>query len=162
MSTAMLAPDATTGITPAIEDYLSAIYHLACEEPDVRVVSVQRIAGRLHVASPSVTNMMKRLSALGLVTYTRYHGVTLTASGASSALEVVRRRQVLECYLVEALGFPWDEAHDEAEELEHYISRSVEARITAMLNNPPIAPDDPSTTPGSELSNGGKTTPSSA
>lgn len=115
------------------------------------------------MSSPSVTNMMKRLHELDFVTYTRYHGVTLTLYGQSIALEVVRRRQVLECYLVEALGFPWDEAHDEAEELEHYISRSVEARIAIMLSNPLIdLHRPPTTTRRSALSNGGKTAPRSA
>ena len=145
-------------ITPAIEDYLSAIYHLAREEPDVRIVSTQRIAGRLNLSSPSVTNMMKRLGELDLVTYTRYHGVTLTALGQSTASEVIRRRQVLECYLVQALGFQWDEAHDEAEHLEHYISRALEARITTMLGNPMLDLDDPpTTTRSSRQSHGSKT-----
>lgn len=162
MRTALMAADTRSCITPAIEDYLSAIYHLACEAPDVRVVSTQRIAGRLNLSSPSVTNMMKRLSELDLVTYTRYHGVMLTASGQSTAREVVRRRQVLEYYLVEALGFQWDEAHAEAEHLEHYISQSVEARIETLLGNPTIDPQGPSTTLRSGLSNSGKTAPSPA
>lgn len=149
-------------MTPAIEDYLSAIYHLASEEPDVRIVSTQRIAGRLNLSSPSVTNMMKRLSELDLVTYTRYHGVTLTASGQSTALEVVRRRQVLECYLVEALGFQWDEAHDEAEDLEHYISQSVEARIATKLSNPMLDLHGPPRPLRRGPSSGSKTAPSPA
>jgi DtxR family transcriptional regulator, Mn-dependent transcriptional regulator len=127
-------------ITPAIEDYLKAIYQLNQEEPDAGSVTGQRIAERLGVASPSVTNMMKRLSDLGLVQHERYRGVELSDAGERIALEVVRHHRLLERYLVEALGYGWDEVHDEAERLEHHISEALEARMAAVLGDPTVDP----------------------
>ena len=91
-------------ITPAIEDYLKAIYQLNQEEPEAGSVTGQRIAERLGVAAPSVTNMIKRLSDLGLVQHERYRGVELSDAGERIALEVVRHHRLLERYLVEAPG----------------------------------------------------------
>ena len=127
-------------ITPAIEDYLKAIYQLEQEEPEVGSVTGQRIAERLGVASPSVTNMIKRLSELGLVEHERYRGVELSDTGERIALEVVRHHRLLERYLVEALGYGWDEVHDEAERLEHHISEALEARMAAALGDPTVDP----------------------
>jgi DtxR family Mn-dependent transcriptional regulator len=127
-------------ITPAIEDYLKAIYQLNLEEPEAGSVTGQRIAERLGVASPSVTNMIKRLSDLGLVQYERYRGVELSDAGERIALEVVRHHRLLERYLVEALGYGWDEVHDEAERLEHHISEALEARMAAVLGDPTVDP----------------------
>jgi DtxR family Mn-dependent transcriptional regulator len=127
-------------ITPAIEDYLKAIYQLDQEEPEAGSVTGQRIAERLGVASPSVTNMIKRLSELGLVEHERYRGVELSNTGERIALEVVRHHRLLERYLVEALGYGWDEVHDEAERLEHHISEALEARMAAALGNPTVDP----------------------
>jgi DtxR family Mn-dependent transcriptional regulator len=127
-------------ITPAIEDYLKAIYQLDQEEPEAGSVTGQRIAERLGVASPSVTNMIKRLSELGLVQHERYRGVELSDTGERIALEVVRHHRLLERYLVEALGYGWDEVHDEAERLEHHISEALEARMAAALGDPTVDP----------------------
>jgi DtxR family Mn-dependent transcriptional regulator len=127
-------------ITPAIEDYLKAIYQLEQEEPEVGSVTGQRIAERLGVASPSVTNMIKRLCELGLVEHERYRGVELSNTGERIALEVVRHHRLLERYLVEALGYGWDEVHDEAERLEHHISEALEARMAAALGDPTVDP----------------------
>jgi DtxR family Mn-dependent transcriptional regulator len=127
-------------ITPAVEDYLKAIYQLNQEEPAAGSVTGQRIAERLGVASPSVTNMIKRLSDLGLVQHERYRGVELSESGERIALEVVRHHRLLERYLVEVLGYGWDEVHDEAERLEHHISEALEARMAAALGNPTVDP----------------------
>jgi DtxR family Mn-dependent transcriptional regulator len=127
-------------ITPAIEDYLKAIYQLNQEEPGAGSVTGHRIAERLGVASPSVTNMIKRLSDLGLVQHERYRGVELSDAGERIALEVVRHHRLLERYLVEALGYSWDEVHDEAERLEHHISEALEARMAAVLGDPVLDP----------------------
>jgi DtxR family transcriptional regulator, Mn-dependent transcriptional regulator len=127
-------------ITPAVEDYLKAIYQLEQEEPEAGSVTGQRIAERLGVASPSVTNMIKRLSELGLVEHERYRGVELSDTGERIALEVVRHHRLLERYLVEALGYGWDEVHDEAERLEHHISEALEARMAAALGDPTVDP----------------------
>jgi len=127
-------------ITPAVEDYLKAIYQLEQEEPKAGSVTGQRIAERLGVASPSVTNMIKRLSELGLVEHERYRGVELSDTGERIALEVVRHHRLLERYLVEALVYGWDEVHDEAERLEHHISEALEARMAAALGDPTVDP----------------------
>jgi DtxR family transcriptional regulator, Mn-dependent transcriptional regulator len=127
-------------ITPAIEDYLKAIYQLNAEVPEAGSVTGQRIAERLGVAPPSVTNMIKRLSELGLVQHERYRGVELSGEGERIALEVVRHHRLLERYLVEALGYGWDEVHDEAERLEHHISEALEARMAAVLGDPTLDP----------------------
>ena len=127
-------------ITPAIEDYLKAIYQLRHEEPGQSTVTGQRIAQRLGVAAPSVTNMIKRLSEPDLVDHEPYRGIELSAAGERIALEVVRHHRLLERYLVEALGYGWDEVHDEAERLEHHISEALEARIAASLGDPTVDP----------------------
>jgi DtxR family Mn-dependent transcriptional regulator len=140
MSTTLTLSRDEIGITPAIEDYLKAIYQLAQEEPDVGPVTGQRLAARLGVAAPSVTNMVKRLSELGLVAHERYRGIALTETGQRIALEVIRHHRLLERYLVEALGYRWDEVHEEAERLEHHISEELEARMAAALGNPTVDP----------------------
>jgi DtxR family transcriptional regulator, Mn-dependent transcriptional regulator len=140
MSTPLTISRVETRITPAIEDYLKAIYQLRHEGPEAGAVTGQRIAERLGVAAPSVTNMIKRLVELRLVEHERYRGVELTAEGERIALEVVRHHRLLERYLVEALGFSWDEVHDEAERLEHHISEALEARMAAALGDPTVDP----------------------
>jgi DtxR family Mn-dependent transcriptional regulator len=84
--------------------------------------------------------MLKTMAVLHLVSYTPYHGVELTTAGERIALEVVRHHRLIELYLVEALGFGWDEVHAEAERLEHHISEKLEARIAAHLGEPTFDP----------------------
>src|SRR5699024_121276 len=90
--------------------------------------------------SPSVTNMVKRLADLNLVEHTPYRGVVLTASGRKAALEVLRHHRLLELYLADALGYGWDEVHEEADRLEHSISEEFEARIDRALGYPVLDP----------------------
>ncbi len=120
-------------VTPAMEDYLKAAYRL---RDGAGPVTTQRLAEVLGVSSPSVTNMVKRLHELGLVRHERYRGVELTGAGERIALRVVRRHRLLELYLAERLGFPWDESHAEADRLEHHVSEEMEARIDAVLGHP--------------------------
>jgi len=121
----------------AIEDYLKTIYMLAeVESP----VSTSRIAEARDVKPGSVTSMLQRLSKLNLVDYEKHYGVTLTDSGEKIALEVIRHHRLLELYLSEALGFGWDEVHEQAELLEHVISEKLEERIAAVLGNPTVDP----------------------
>ena len=120
-------------VTPAMEDYLKAAYRLREETGSA---TTQRLAEALGVSSPSVSNMVKRLHELGFLRHTRYRGVELTEPGRRIALEVVHHHRLLEMYLVASLGFPWDEAHAEAEHLEHHISEEMEARIDAVLGRP--------------------------
>ncbi|MCC6935124.1 MAG: metal-dependent transcriptional regulator [Thermomicrobiales bacterium] len=131
------AGDDVVTITPAMEDYLKTIYRLS---EDGQRVTTQAIAERLEVAAPSVTGMIKRLADLHLVDHQRYRSVQLTPAGQKAALEVVRHHRLLELYLAEALGYSWDEVHDEAERLEHTISEEFEARIDAALGYPTIDP----------------------
>ncbi len=124
-------------IQQAIEDYLKTIYLLSeVESP----VSTSRIAEALQVRMPSVSNMLKRLADLSLVDHVKNRGVTLTAEGQKDALEVLRHHRLIELYLTEALGFGWDEVHEQAELLEHVISEELEERIADVLGHPQFDP----------------------
>ena len=121
----------------AIEDYLKTIYVLA--EGDERV-STSRIAEAREVKPASATNMIQRLARLNLVDYEKHNGVMLTEAGRQIALEVIRHHRLIELYLMEALGFRWDEVHEQADVLEHVISEKLEERIAAALNHPTVDP----------------------
>ncbi|MCA1575057.1 MAG: metal-dependent transcriptional regulator [Acidobacteria bacterium] len=131
------AADELQQITPVVEDYLKAIYNLAQESGQVRTVP---LAESLNLKPASVTAMLKTLAELKLVEYEPYYGVRLTGAGEKIALDVLRHHRLIELYLVEALGFTWDEVHEEAEKLEHVISEKLEARIAAHLGNPTLDP----------------------
>jgi len=137
----------------AVEDYAKAIYALAGQGEGP--VTTSALAARLGVAPGTVTAMLKRLAGLGLISYEPYRGVELTAAGERVALEVIRHHRLIEAYLAEALGMPWDRVHDEAEVLEHYISEELEERMAAALGNPDRDPHgDP--IPDRELSIAGE------
>lgn len=121
----------------AIEDYLKTIYTLAEEESPV---STSRIAAARQVKPASVTGMLQRLENLQLVHYEKHYGVTLTETGHKIALEVIRHHRLIELYLIEALGFSWDEVHEQADVLEHVISEKLEERIAAALGYPTLDP----------------------
>lgn len=121
----------------AIEDYVKTIYTLAQDETPV---STSRIAQARQVKPASATSMIQRLAKLKLVNYEKHYGVTLTAAGEKLALEVIRHHRLLELYLMEALGFSWDEVHEQADILEHVISEKLEERIAAALNYPEFDP----------------------
>lgn len=132
------ATDELQQVTPVVEDYLKAIYRIAQESGgQVRTVG---LAEALNVKPASVTAMLKTLAELKLVEYEPYYGVTLTEAGEKIALEVLRHHRLIELYLVEALGFTWDEVHEEAEALEHVISEKLEARIASHLGDPTADP----------------------
>ena len=118
----------------AVEDYTKAIY--ALEARDGQSVSTNALAERLNVTPASASGMVKRLGELGLVTHRPYHGVRLTDAGRRVALEVIRHHRLLELYLVESLGVPWDRVHQEAEVLEHVLSEELEELIAAKLGHP--------------------------
>lgn len=122
----------------AIEDYLKTIYMLAEQEGKV---NMSRIAAVRQVKPGSATSMLQRLAKLGLVDYEKNRrSVTLTDAGREIALEVVRHHRLIELYLVEKLGYSWDEVHAEADLLEHVISEKLEERIAAALNHPIVDP----------------------
>lgn len=123
----------TAPFSQAVQDYLKAIYKLAEREPSV---SPSALAEKLHVAPASVTGMLKKLVALGLVDYARSQGVRLTEDGRMLALEMIRHHRLIELYLQKALGFTWDKVDAEAERLEHHISEEMEAAMAAWLDDP--------------------------
>ncbi|MGI8461101.1 MAG: metal-dependent transcriptional regulator [Solirubrobacterales bacterium] len=131
--------EATTAPTEAIQDYAKAIYGLERRAGGV-AVTTSAIADRLGVSPASVTAMLKRMSEAGLVEHEPYRGVQLSAAGEKVALEVIRHHRLLESYLAEALGMPWDRVHAEAEVLEHYISEELEERIATALGDPVVDP----------------------
>jgi DtxR family transcriptional regulator, Mn-dependent transcriptional regulator len=123
--------------TRAQQDYLKALYLL---HGDQRPVPTRDLAQRLGISSPSVSEMVTRLTAQGLVEHDRYRGQQLTREGRKVALELVRHHRLLEMFLVQVLGYRWDEVHDEAERLEHVISERMEQRIFELLGRPELDP----------------------
>lgn len=120
--------------SPAIEDYSKAIY--ALQQRAAEPVSTNALAERMGVTPASASGMVKRLGELGLVSHVRYRGVSLTDAGRRVALEVIRHHRLLELYLVQSLGVPWDRVHQEAEVLEHVLSEELEELIAAKLGDP--------------------------
>jgi DtxR family Mn-dependent transcriptional regulator len=125
-------------ISSAIEDYAKAIY--ALERRAGEPVSTNALAERLGVTAASASGMVKRLGELGLVEHEPYRGVALTDDGRRVALEVMRHHRLLELYLVQTLGVPWDRVHAEAEVLEHVLSEELEELIAAKLGDPTVDP----------------------
>ena len=121
--------------TEAVEDYAKAIYALQ-RRADGQPVSTNDLAARLGVTPASASSMAKKLGEAGLAEHVPYRGVRLTSEGERVALEVMRHHRLLELYLAEHLGVPWDRVHEEAEALEHVISEDLEARIAAKLGHP--------------------------
>ena len=116
-----------------VEDYLKAIYDLErVGEP----ATTNDIALRLGIAPASVSGMVRRLADQRLITHEPYHGVRLTNHGRRAALRTLRRHRILECYLTEVLGYPWDRVHEEAEQLEHAASEELIERMAAALGDP--------------------------
>jgi len=132
-----VAPTREMRLSAAIEDYVKAIYLLHREHAQV---TTSLLAKQLGVAPASVTGMIHKLAKLNLVTHIPYFGVVLTDMGQRAALAVLRRHRLLELFLVEALGYSWDEVHAEAEVLEHVISETLEARIAERLGHPTADP----------------------
>lgn len=124
-------------LTTSQQDYLKALFHLGGADAPV---AGTRLAERLRVSPASATQMVSKLAALGLVLADRYRGTQLTPEGLSMAVEMVRHHRLLEMFLVEKLGYNWDEVHEEAERLEHVISERMEERIFDVLGQPDLDP----------------------
>ena len=120
-------------ITPAMEDYLKLIYEL---QELGEAATNSTLAAWLEIAPASVTSMIKRLSKLDLVDYKPYGGCRLTSKGERLALKIVRYHRLIESFLTEVLGVPWDRVHKEAHQLEHAISEYLAERIANMLGDP--------------------------
>lgn len=126
--------------TEAVDDYLKAILELS--GPEEQRVTSNALAGHLEVRAASVTGMLQKLALQkpSFVRYEKHHGVRLSETGKRRALEVIRHHRLLERFLHDVLDFSWDEVHEEAERLEHYISERLEDRIAAKLGDPVFDP----------------------
>lgn len=119
--------------TPAVEDYLKAVWMLQQSQAPV---STSRISERLGVSAGAVTAMVKRLAEQALLRHEPYYGVELTAAGELESLRVIRRHRILELFLTEVLSYEWDQVHEEAERLEHAVSDQMIERLALLLDNP--------------------------
>jgi DtxR family Mn-dependent transcriptional regulator len=126
--------------TESVDDYLKAILELS--GPEEKRVASNTLAQQLGVRAASVTGMVKKLAAQrpSFVKYERHHGVRLTRAGKTRALEVLRHHRLLERFLHDCLDYTWDEVHEEAERLEHFISEKLEDRIAAKVSDPQTDP----------------------
>ncbi|HEY2435820.1 MAG TPA: metal-dependent transcriptional regulator [Solirubrobacteraceae bacterium] len=137
-------------ISASVQDYAKAVY--ALEARAGGAVSTNDLAERLGVTPGSVSAMVRKLSDVGLLEHEPYRGVRLTTQGRQVALEVLRHHRLLELFLAEELGMPWDRVHAEAEVLEHVLSDELEQLIAARLGDPTVDPHgDPIPTPGFEI-----------
>lgn len=121
-------------MTNSEENYLKIIYHLSLISP--QGVSTNSIANSISSKASSVTDMVQKLAEKGLVTYKKYQGVTLTPEGKNVAISVIRKHRLWEVFLVEKLGFSWDEVHDIAEQLEHISSEKLTDKLDSFLGYP--------------------------
>jgi DtxR family transcriptional regulator, Mn-dependent transcriptional regulator len=120
------------------ENYLKAIYHLS--EAGKNAVSTNSLADNMNNRAASVTDMIKRLSAKGVISYEKYHGVNISDEGKMAALKVIRKHRLWETFLVDKLGFNWDQVHDVAEQLEHIQSSLLIEKLDGFLGHPAIDP----------------------
>ena len=122
-------------LTVSIQDYLKNIYELT---EGGEAASTNALASKLKIKPASVTGMVQKLASAkpALVEYQKHQGVTLTRDGKRAALEVIRHHRLLEAWLVQTLGYSWDEVHEEAERLEHVISEDFERRIASAMGHP--------------------------
>lgn len=128
---------APADVSAPVEDYLKAIYEL---ERLGGAAGTNEIAQKLAIAPASVSGMVRRLADQGLLRHERYRGVRLTQAGRRVALRTLRRHRVIEAYLTEALGYPWDLVHDEAERLEHAASDELIDRMATAIGQPATDP----------------------
>jgi DtxR family Mn-dependent transcriptional regulator len=122
-------------LTISIQDYLKHIYELT---ENGAAANTNALAARLKINPASVTGMIQKLASVkpALVIYHKYQGVKLTKEGKKAALEVIRHHRLIETWLVQTLGYTWDEVHEEADRLEHFISEDFERRIDAAMGHP--------------------------
>ncbi|MEM2142411.1 MAG: metal-dependent transcriptional regulator [Candidatus Thorarchaeota archaeon] len=123
----------------SIQDYLKAIYNINERGVPART---KDLADRLHVSAPSVTEMIKRLSEMGLVDYEAYRGAFLTTRGLIEARKVVRKHRLIERFLHDILGVARGRVHSEACRLEHSVSDEVADAMCRKMNAPDLCPDD--------------------
>ena len=127
-------PDATQTLSPVAQDYLKVIW--TAQEWSQERVSTKLVAERVGVSASTVSEAIRKLADQGMVEHARYGSITLTDEGRAAAIAMVRRHRLIETYLVNELGYGWDEVHDEAEVLEHAVSDLMMSRIDAKLGFP--------------------------
>jgi len=120
------------------ENYLKAVYHLS--NGGHAEVNTNSISEYIQTRAASVTDMIKKLAAKGLVNYEKYHGLTITKEGADAALQIIRRHRLWEVFMVSKLGMDWDEVHEVAEQLEHIKSDVLTERLDRYLDRPKFDP----------------------
>ena len=120
------------------ENYLKAIYHLS--QGGQKAVLTNELAEAMQTKAASVTDMVKKLSAKELIQYEKYYGVKITAHGKQQALQIIRKHRLWETFLVEKLGFAWDEVHEVAEQLEHIQSPRLINKLDEFLGHPKADP----------------------
>jgi DtxR family Mn-dependent transcriptional regulator len=120
------------------ENYLKTIYHLSAEGQ--KTVLTTELATTLNTRPATVTDMLKKLATKNLIAYEKYYGVELTAKGKSEALTIIRKHRLWETFLVEKLGFTWDEVHEVAEQLEHIQSPLLIEKLDIFLGRPKTDP----------------------
>ena len=123
---------ANESFSSSVGDYVKAIWDLG----GAGAASTKEVAARLSVSPASVSNMFVRLQEMGLARHERYHGASLTDSGRVQALRLVRRHRLIETFLLEHLGYHWQEVHEEAERLEHAVSDGFTERLAVFLGHP--------------------------
>lgn len=135
-----MKPKTVPSTSEAVDDYLKAILELS-GPAEARVTS-NALAGRLGVRAASVTGMLQKLASQRppMVVYEKHRGARLSSAGKRRAWEIVRHHRLLELFLHNVLKYPWDEVHEEAERLEHFISERFEDRVAALLGDPQIDP----------------------
>lgn len=128
----MVEPTVSQPLSSSVGDYLKAVWGLV----GPGVAAPKDLSSRLSVSSASVTEMLGRLQELGLVEYERYRGASLTDKGQAEALRLVRRHRLIEAFLLDHLGYSWEEVHEEAERLEHTVSDKFTERVAQLLGHP--------------------------
>lgn len=123
--------------SPAMREYLAEIYRLQEDSP---TVSTTNLAERLNVSAPAVPRMLKRLKSAGYVKHVPYQGVELTELGREEALREIRRHRILEVFLVEIMGFTWDEAHEHSDDLGAGLNDVLTERMAEMTGQPQRCP----------------------
>ena len=126
----------TGSLSPSVGDYLKAIWEIGGSG----AASTKDVADQLSISSASVSNMFVRLQEMGFVEYERYQGASLTERGREEALRLLRRHRLIETFLLEHLGYSWQEVHEEAERLEHAVSDSFTERLAKFLGHPAYDP----------------------
>jgi len=131
--------EAHSGMEPsaAMREYLAEIYRLQEDSPTVSTTS---LADRLNVSPPAIPRMLKRLQSVGYVKHVPYQGVELTELGREEALREIRRHRILEVFLVNVMGFTWDEAHEHADDLSAGLNNRLAERMAEMAGQPTRCP----------------------